>query len=219
MRWWIWFWNPVLEVNVPPSLCFLLQLKRLQKVFQVSHCLVFFLLQRRKNFWSAAGKSGQRLRIQRQHWKSFPTSAVWKDSCWEACLCMARKTSSLHLDWLVFLLQSCNKLMQQNQRLYLNYSANKSSLFTSYSYPWNNSVRDSDVPLASMEIKFCAHALLLFSRSPGTTAWCTSTATRAECGTPWWAAELKPSVWRLWRETWYSKEVSWPLNHLPNVDY
>lgn len=83
-----------------------------------------------------------------------------------------------------FLLQSCNKLMQQNQRLYLN-----------------------------------SHALLLFSRSPGTTAWCTSTATRAECGTPWWAAELKPSVWRLWRETWYSKEVSWPLNHLPNVDY
>lgn len=62
----------------------------------------FFLLQRRKNFWSAAGKSGQRLRIRRQHWKSFPTSAVWKDSCWEACLCMARKTSSLHLDWLVF---------------------------------------------------------------------------------------------------------------------
>lgn len=71
--------------------------------FPLSRFLFFsFLLQQRKNFWSAAGKSGQRLRIRRQHWKSFPTSAVWKDSCWEACLCMARKTSSLHLDWLVF---------------------------------------------------------------------------------------------------------------------
>lgn len=214
MRWWIWFWNPVLEVNVPPLLCFLLQLKRLQKYFKFP-IVSFFSFTAEKEFLVRCREEWAKTQDPEAALKKLPNKRCVEGQLLRGLSMYGKKNIVTAFGLVGFLLQSCNKLMQQNQRLYLNYSTNKSSLFTSYSYPWNN----SDVPLASMEIKFCAHALLLFSRSPGTTAWCTSTATRAECGTPWWAAELKPSVWRLWRETWYLKEVSLPLNHLPNVDY
>lgn len=218
MRWWIWFWNPVLEVNVPPSLSFCCSWSGCKKYLKFP-IVSFFSFTAEKEFLVRCREEWAKTQDPEAALKKLPNKRCVEGQLLRGLSMYGKKNIVTAFGLVGFLLQSCNKLMQQNQRLYLNYSANKSSLFTSYSYPWNNSVRDSDVPLASMEIKFCAHALLLFSRSPGTTAWCTSTATRAECGTPWWAAELKPSVWRLWRETWYSKEVSWPLNHLPNVDY
>lgn len=54
--------------------------------------LFYCHLQQRKNSWSAAEKSGQELRTQRQLWKNCPTSAVWRGSCCEASQCMARRT-------------------------------------------------------------------------------------------------------------------------------
>lgn len=104
-------WNEVVDLILKPRpggkggkhshtlMCFYVYLR----CFKPNLHLYCFL-QRRKNSLSAAERSGQRRRTQRQPWKSCPTSAAWRGSCCEACLCMAKRTSSLLLDWFVFLL-------------------------------------------------------------------------------------------------------------------
>lgn len=98
-------WNEVVDLILKPrpggkrdKPRTLLSVTWAQKVFQAWPPVS---LQRRKNFWSAAERSGRRLRTQRQPWKSCPTSVVWRGSCCEACPCMAKRTSSLLLDWFV----------------------------------------------------------------------------------------------------------------------
>ena len=150
--------------------------------------------QRRKNSWSAAERNGQRRRTRRLLWKSCPTSAVWRGSCCEACPCMARRTSSLPLDWWVLLLKVLIigwKCRKEYRSVVTFVELNE---FKIICYP----ITLSDE---------CFFFVFVF-RFLATTAWCTSTATRAWCGTPWWAAESKPLAWRLWKGTLCSKEVS-----------
>lgn len=60
------------------------------------------LFKLRKNSWSAAERSGPRLRTPKLPWKSCQTSAAWKGSCCEACPCTEKRTLSLLLDWSVY---------------------------------------------------------------------------------------------------------------------
>lgn len=57
-------------------------------------------------------------------------------------------------------------------------------------------------------LSFFLFVWFCFSRFHATTAWCTSTATKVLCGTPWWVAESKLLGSRRWKGTWCSEEVS-----------
>lgn len=179
------FYNVITRLSSEPSKCLLLTL----------HFWTLFKL--RKNSWSAAERSGLRLRTLKPPWESCQTSAAWKGSCCEACPCMEKRTSSLLLDWSVY----CWCLYIQD--LYEGHHEQNSQLSTIASH------------VTTLKVKVCTNtALVFFSlwwdtffhfvyflRFLATTAWCTSTVTKVLFGTQWWAAELKHLGSKLWRGT------------------